>query len=70
MKRRKLRSRFSYDDLLKFDVDDRLQIDLGQAAEDDDVVHAVEELRPEALLHHALELLLHGVIRRRFTAPR
>ena len=37
---------------------------LGQAAEDDDVVHAVEELGPEVPLHLLLERLLHLLVGR------
>ena len=40
-------------DLRQLDVDDLLQVVAGQAAEDDDVVEAVEELGPEVPLDRA-----------------
>ena len=42
------------DHLGQLDIDDIAHVGLAQAAEDDDVVHAVEELGPERALHDLL----------------
>ena len=47
----------------QLDIDDVLQVVLVQAAEDDDVINPVQELRPEVVLHHVLQCFLHlGVV--------
>ena len=44
------------------EVDDLEDLVLGQLVEDDDVVDAVEELRPEVLLELVVDLELHPLV--------
>ena len=51
-------------DLAQFEIDHVLHVVVRQVAEDDDVVHAVDELRPEDLFDLVLHAALHAVVRR------
>ena len=55
---------------LELDLDDLLELRLGQGVEDDDLVHPVEELRPEVLPQLLEHRSLHPVVRLARRAPR
>src|SRR5262249_5060609 len=48
--------------IFKLNVDDLLQVLLGQRVEDDDLIHAIEKLRTEVLPHLVQHILLHAFI--------